>query len=151
MITPKLKKCAGCGEDKSIWKNYLGEKFCKDCWYKKEPINHPKQKQPLKGKSDKRNVLDQLYSKLRKEFLTKNPYCQAKLQGCSAIATDVHHMKGRGVYYLDQSTWIGLCRACHQYIELHPKEAKELGFSDERLTTIKKSDYDKPQDETEVL
>jgi hypothetical protein len=133
MITPKLKKCAGCGQDKSIWKNYLGEKFCKDCWYKKEPINYPKQKTPLKGKSDKRDVLDQLYSKVRKDFLIKNPYCRAKLQGCSAIATDVHHKKGRGLYYLDQNTWLPLCRACHQWIELHPKEAKELGFSDSRL------------------
>jgi hypothetical protein len=33
----------------------------------------------------------------------------------------------------------------------HPNDAKAMGFSDERLTTIKKSDYDKPQDETEVL
>jgi hypothetical protein len=133
MITPKLKKCAGCGEDKSIWKNYLGEKFCKDCWYKKEPISHPKQKTPLKGKSDKRNVLDQLYSKLRKEFLIKNPYCQAKLQGCSAIATDVHHKKGRGSYYLDQNTWIGLCRACHQWITDHNSDAIKMGLSVSRL------------------
>lgn len=133
MITPKLKKCAGCGEDKSIWKNYLGEKFCKDCWYKKEPINHPKQKQPLKGKSDKRNVLDQLYSKLRKEFLTKTPYCHAKLQGCSAIATDIHHLysgKDRNKYYLQIDTWKAVCRNCHNYIHDHlsAEEAIELGL-----------------------
>ena len=129
----KQKQCVGCGELKTIWKNHLGQKYCKDCWYKESPANFPKQKSPLKGKSEKQSVLDTLYSKLRKEYLTKKPYCYAKLQGCSSIATDIHHTKGRGAYYLQADTWIGLCRSCHQWIELHPKEAKDMGFSDTRL------------------
>jgi hypothetical protein len=31
------------------------------------------------------------------------------------------------------STWLGVCASCHEYIELHPNEAKELGFSVNRL------------------
>jgi hypothetical protein len=72
------------------------------------------------------------YTKLRKEFLLKRPMCQAKLHHCSLKSTDVHHMKGRGKYHLDTSTWLSVCRNCHNWIEVHPEEAKELGFSHSR-------------------
>lgn len=136
----KLKQCAGCGELKPIWKNYEGEKFCRDCWYKKEPTKFPKQRTPLKGKSDKQSVLDVAYTMLRKKFVAKNPYCQARIAGCTTHTTDVHHKRGRGKYYLDDTTWLAVCRACHAYIETHPTEAKELGFSISR--TSKADDND---------
>ena len=37
--------------------------------------------------------------------------------------------KGRGKYLLDTSTWLSVCRNCHNWIETHPEDAKELGFS----------------------
>lgn len=123
----KLKECAACGEQKTIWKNHAGEKYCKDCWYKKEPIKSPK------PKSDKKAALDGIYSKLRKEYLTLYPYCQARLDGCTANSTDIHHMKGRGVFYLDKNTWLSVCRTCHEWIERNPLEAKDLEFSKTRL------------------
>ena len=129
----KPKQCSGCGESKIIWKNHEGEKFCKDCWYKKEPVKFPKQKTPLKGKSDKRAVLDQLYSVSRQRFLSRNPFCQARLEGCTAHASDIHHKEGRSKKYLDVLTWLPVCRTCHQWIELHPIEAKELGYSKSRI------------------
>lgn len=132
-MIPKLKQCAGCGEDKVIWKNHAGEKYCKDCWYKKTPVNFPAQKL-INKKSEKRVVSDQLYTKLRKLFLERYPYCQAKLEGCLTKSTDVHHKAGRGDNYLNQDTWLSVCRICHQYIELNPIKAKELGFSISRLT-----------------
>jgi hypothetical protein len=43
-------------------------------------------------------------------------------------------MAGRvGELYLDETHWLALCRACHFYVEMHPKEAKEMGFSINRL------------------
>lgn len=126
-MIPKLKECASCGNLKTIWKNYLGQKYCKDCWYKKEPLK------AVKPKSEKKAVLDVLYSKLRKDFLISHPYCQARLQSCSANATDIHHMKGRGAFYLDKTTWLSVCRSCHSWIELNPLQAKELEFSKSRL------------------
>lgn len=129
----KPKRCSACGESKVIWKNHEGEKFCKDCWYKKEPVKFPKQKMPLKAKSDKRAVLDQLYSVSRQQFLSRNPFCKARLEGCTNHATDVHHKAGRSKNYLDVLTWLAVCRTCHQWIELHPKEAKELGYSISRI------------------
>lgn len=129
----KLKTCAGCGEDRPIWKNHAGEKYCKVCWSKKEPLNFPKSTSKPKAKSDKKAVLDGVYSRLRLSFLEKNPYCKAKLKNCSVHATDVHHMMGRGSHYLNQETWIALCRSCHQWCELNPLMAKDLGFSKSRI------------------
>ena len=132
-MTPKLKQCAACGEDKVIWKNHEGEKYCKDCWYKKAPVKFPAKKL-INKKSEKRQVSDQLYSKLRKLFLERYPYCQAKLDGCLTHSTDVHHKSGRDDNYLNQDTWLSVCRTCHQWIELNPIKAKEMGFSTSRLT-----------------
>ena len=62
-----------------------------------------------------------------------NPYCQARLDGCTANSTDVHHMKGRGVFYLDKATWLSVCRTCHDWIEKNPLQAKDMEFSKTRL------------------
>lgn len=73
------------------------------------------------------------YSKLRKEFLLKHNICHAKIYKCSLHATDVHHKKGRGKYHLDVSTWMPVCRNCHMWIETHPEDAAELGFSESKI------------------
>jgi hypothetical protein len=138
MIQQKLKTCSGCEEQKVIWKNHEGNKFCKDCWYKQTPPKTPKKSSVLKLTSDKRKPLDQLYSKLRKEFLDlpHNSTCRAKLPGCLNVTGQnltVHHTKGRGKYYLDSSTWIPLCLTCHKWVEEHPAQAKELNLSQTRF------------------
>ena len=69
------------------------------------------------------------YSKLRKTWLAEHPMCQAKINRCTLRSTDVHHKKGRGKHLLDASTWLSVCRNCHNWIETHPEDAKELGFS----------------------
>ena len=130
----KLKKCAACNLDKVIWKNHEGNKYCKDCWYSKEVAKSPSNKRPIKPKSDKKDILDVLYSKMRKEFLElpENATCRAKLPGCLNVYKQeltVHHTKGRGLYYLDKTTWIPLCMACHMWFETHPKEAREMSLS----------------------
>ena len=130
----KLKQCAGCNLDKVIWKNYEGNKYCKDCWYTSQVTKTPSNKRPIKPKSDKKDILDVLYSKMRKEFLNEaeNATCRAKLPGCLNVYKQeltVHHTKGRGLYYLDKTTWIPLCMACHMWVETHPKEAREMNLS----------------------
>ena len=70
---------------------------------------------------------------MRVEFLTKYPFCKAHLVGCTGTSTDVHHKAGRGKKYLQQDTWLAVCRTCHDWIEKHPVKAKELGFSESRL------------------
>jgi hypothetical protein len=135
----KLKECAGCGKPSPIWKNDGGYRYCKICWFKKEPPKFEPKSRALPSKSPKRGALDQLYTKLRKEFLESNPHCKAHLVGCTGHSTDVHHMKGRGKHYLERATWLSVCRSCHDWIEKHPIEAKDLGFSQSR---IQESDSD---------
>ena len=112
-----LKTCDGCGKPSLIWKTVGRKRYCKYC-------------APKKQKTE-----DNQYSKLREKFFSKseNQFCKAHLDGCMHIATDVHHSKGRGEYLLDTSTWIPVCRACHNYIETHPEEAKALELSSTRL------------------
>ena len=52
---------------------------------------------------------------------------------CDLRMTDVHHMKGRvGDLYTDTRWMVGLCRPCHDYVELNPEWAREVGLSASR-------------------
>jgi hypothetical protein len=43
-------------------------------------------------------------------------------------------MQGRiGNLLTDETKFLAVCRACHDWIETHPKEAKELGYSISRI------------------
>lgn len=123
----KLKQCSGCNQPKHIWKSHGKEKYCKECWYK---LDAPKKISPVSRKM--RVIMDE-YSKKRAAFLVVHAKCQAKLVGCTGEATDVHHKAGRGENHLKISTWLAVCRSCHNWIELNPLEAKELGLSENRL------------------
>ena len=79
----------------------------------------------IKKVSSKMSKINTQYAKQRKEYLSNNPICHAKIYKCSLHATDVHHKNGRGVYHLDESTWLPVCRNCHMWIEEHPAEAYE--------------------------
>jgi hypothetical protein len=68
--------------------------------------------------------------KLRNRFLTQNHLCQLAVAGCTNGATDVHHKfsgSDRDTYYLIQSTWLAVCRACHSWIHENPEKARILG------------------------
>lgn len=137
----KLKKCDRCGEQKVIWKNHRGNRYCQGCWKlelpKSSQSNKPTtRRKPIPQRSPSRLKLELQYSKVRKVFLSSRPVCEAHLSGCTTHSTDVHHKAGRvGKLYLDESKWLAVCRACHSWIETHPKEARELGFSISRLQT----------------
>jgi len=123
-----MKQCQDCGTIvPNFWRRILGKGYCKNCANK-----HIKLKS-LPKISKKKEIENQEYSILRVEFLTKHPTCQAKLPGCTVLSTDIHHMKGRGKYTLDISTWLSTCRTCHTYIENNPDVAKEYGFTKTRI------------------
>lgn len=138
----KKKVCYRCGNEKFIWKNDGGNKYCKSCWqYVNSKTNSIKQSKPsakaykpIAPRSAKRAKQEREYLKLRTEFLNEHSLCQAKLPGiCTVHSTDVHHMKGRiGSLLTDVDNFLSVCRSCHNWIELHPIEAKELGFSKNR-------------------
>jgi hypothetical protein len=95
----------------------------------------PKKKtirKPISRFSKMRETENRKYSTVRKQFLEENPVCE--FPDCNKESTDVHHSRGRGIYFLDVKTWKALCREHHQRIEVRVNEAKQLGLSESRLT-----------------
>ena len=100
-----------------------------------DKVKEEKQKKAIAKKSVKKSIEDKLYSKIAKAFLKANPECQIKTLGCTKVAEEVHHSKGRGEHLIDTDTFIATCRNCHTWAETHPELAKTLGVSQNRLTT----------------
>jgi hypothetical protein len=131
----KLKECDGCQKMTVIWKNHEGFKYCKYCWSCQNPKNKDNIQKPTDYKiplvSSKKKKKDAEYLKLRERFLTENPLCVVKVNGCGHGATDVHHKfsgSDRDTYYLVQSTWLAVCRNCHDWIHAHPAEARTMNW-----------------------
>jgi hypothetical protein len=112
----------------------------------------------LKPVSAKRAKINRIYSALRKKFLQDHPYCQwfllkefvstdsgravnMTLYDAEVLArsypsgglwiprsVDVHHMRCRGKYLLDTSTWMAVSRAGHEKIHSNVKESYEKGY-----------------------
>lgn len=88
--------------------------------------------------SSKEKIRLKKYNEVRMPFLEKNTECFAQLPGCSFIATQIHHPEGRiGDRLWDVDKFKPLCHSCHHWIEMHPKEAKLMNFSSDRLKTAK--------------
>jgi len=84
-----------------------------------------KRKTPLRRVSKRRSKEMKEYSAKRTEFLMELPICEACMKERS---TDVHHKAGRGKHYLDENTWLSVCRPCHDKIHREPIWAREKGF-----------------------
>lgn len=137
MVQPKKKICAGCGLESFIWKNVDGKKYCKQCSSntgvaKPSNTKPTARKSTIPPRSQKRTKEERLYSAKRIIFLQENQMCQAHLPGiCTKHSTDVHHTysgKDRDQFFLDEKTWMAICRACHNWIHANSAEARELGY-----------------------
>lgn len=101
-------------------------------WEKYQQKKGNKPAKPIPKISDKQKKINVAYMALRKVFMQTNPICQFK--GCTALATDIHHMVGRsGENMLDSTTWMSICRVHHTWLHEHDKEARELGYIKSRL------------------
>lgn len=90
----------------------------------------PKDRKPIKPRSDKRAKQEREYLKLRDEHLKKFPKCLL----CEATATEVHHPEGRiGHRLTDSKNFKGLCHDHHVWAEMNPEDAKKIGISFNRL------------------
>jgi len=148
-MKPKQKICDGCMRLRPIWKSRGGRKLCKVCAGVDIIPKPTAKRKPISPRSSKQVKLEKQYSEKRKKFLSEHPLCEANLGCCSGLASDVHHKKGRGVYLLDESTYLALCRACHIFIETNPDIAKSMGWSESRLKTTLKP-INSMEEETEV-
>ncbi len=89
-----------------------------------------KRKKPMKRVSAKRQKEGRIYSAKRNKFLVENPLCEFQTDGwkCRSWAEDVHHKQKRGKFYLDESTWMSVCRFHHDIIHHFPEFARKLGY-----------------------
>lgn len=76
---------------------------------------------------------DRLYMEIRNNFLAEHPVCQCGADGCTGVATEVHHKKGRGIWLLIVQYFLAVCHVCHRKIETRPEWAKENGYSVDRV------------------
>ena len=82
----------------------------------------------IRSRSIKRAKQEREYAKIRKVYLFTHPICG--VEHCYDKATEIHHMKGRtGDLLTNEKYFMPVCRAHHNYIESHPIEAKEHGYS----------------------
>ena len=81
---------------------------------------------PLRRVSKRRADKMVEYSNLRKQLLLERPICEV----CGeAKSTDCHHKNGRnGGNYLDYSTFLSVCRRCHNLIENNKRWARDNGY-----------------------
>lgn len=136
----KTIKCKCCQERGTPKNNSTIGYYCEKeaCQAEKKKsgikrVNKKFNKQQIRKVSIKLSKEQAVYRGKRIIFLAENTNCFAKFNGCFGEATDVHHSRGRGRYLNDTTTWLPLCRSCHNYIETHPKEAKQKGYSKDRL------------------
>jgi hypothetical protein len=92
-----------------------------------------KKRQRLNPMSDRRRAEGALYRQKREAFLKAHPVCQVAryIPGLNprAKSKDIHHTAGRyGGAYLDESTWLAVCREAHDWIHAHPREARARGW-----------------------
>lgn len=89
---------------------------------KRSPI---KRKTPLRRVSKKRKKEARVYAVRRKAFLASHPFCWFDF--CPNASRDVHHKKGRlGGNYLNEDTWMAVCRKHHNWIHAHPDIARQM-------------------------
>lgn len=134
----KFLCCDGCRENRVIWKNHIDEngvrkRYCRNCWSAHENGKRSKKptlRKPLRTHSLKRQKQEKEYSSLRKDFLEEHPYCQIAIPGiCAHRSTEIHHTNDRNGDKLNDVTyWLAVDRACHNWVHLHPKQARALGY-----------------------
>lgn len=91
----------------------------------------PKKRYPIAKVSAKRKAQEIIYKVERKKFLKDRVFCQVKRPECLGKASEVHHTfdgADRDKYFLDKTTWLGVCRNCHRWIHDFPLAATKLGF-----------------------
>lgn len=126
----QIKKAGELGEISSIDVDHLISWL--DRAARVEKINS-KRPSKIKPYSDKRQKLNVVYATARKAFLNEKKVCEIRSPECTNKATCVHHVRGRGKYFLTMAYWKASCIACNNYVEQHDAWARENGFKESRV------------------
>lgn len=92
-----------------------------------------KEPKPIARRTKEGEKEDREYLKRRAKYLQEHPVCQCGAIGCTGVATEIHHRKGRGIWLLVVKFFLAVCRHCHDKIEAEPAWAKENGYSLDRV------------------
>lgn len=145
----RLKTCSGCAQERLIWKSQGKNKYCQPCWFRISPPKQLSSKPtPIKRSTAKRSRQQRVYQALRLEQLKDVPSCELGLPGCTGMATEVHHAKGRiGDLLIDRRYYKSTCHTCHRWVTEHSREAIELGHSVSRLSNDQTNTHEETQDQ----
>ena len=89
--------------------------------------------QPINKVSETKKEDDKIYKTLRKVFLENKKVCELQLDGCTNLASEVHHLFSGGArskYYLMIKEWKASCRNRHYIVHniLSKEQAIKLGL-----------------------
>lgn len=80
----------------------------------------------IRPQSAKRKVQTEEYALKRRSFLKRHPMCAIFP---NMPATEIHHVKHReNERLLDETEWLAVSRAGHEYIHHNPEEAYRKGW-----------------------
>lgn len=90
---------------------------------------------PIRKISKKQKKVIADYKSTRSNYLNEHPWCEARLEGCTIKATEIHHKKGKDNAELwnDTSYFMAICRGCHTKIEEGGAWVYERGFKERRF------------------
>lgn len=86
-----------------------------------------KSKVKIKPRSKKREAENKVYLMLREKFLRDNPVCF--IDGCEKVANTIEHTQGRGINFLNVSTWKPCCLEHNLELENNPELSKKYQLS----------------------
>lgn len=85
----------------------------------------------LKRVSKKQAAINRSYALLKETYLQSHPECErcGLWNALGLLPHTVHHVRGRGKYTLDVSTFMTVCAACHHWIHfVDPARARKEGY-----------------------
>ena len=86
------------------------------CHYCKRQAERAKKK-PIPPRSKKRAKIDAVYNARVKVWKQENPRCMARLEGCTGLTIDCHHIEPRTERnLLIEDNWLPVCTPCHRKI-----------------------------------
>ena len=100
----------------------FGKGFCK--WHQHRRTDLKTKQQPQKRInpiSDKLTYKLSAYRPLRDAYMKDNPDCEI----CGKPSNDLHHKAGRGKFLCDVTTFMAVCRKCHNFIHENPKKSRD--------------------------
>jgi len=122
-----MLECVECGSDRVENKELM---LCASCNHARRKADRAKPAvvKPVKKVTEKRNIQNQHYARLRVEYLEAYPACE--VVDCHNKSSQIHHMQGReGEKLTDTDKFLAVCPSCHERITNDTQWAITNGYS----------------------